>query len=186
MSVQPAPRLINVDEYLKMAEAGILSQEDRVELIDGQILRMSPIGSRHAACVDKISALLHQLIPSGQTIIRVQNPVRLNDYSEPEPDIAILKPAADYYAGNHPQAKDILMIIEVADTSFDYDKEIKLPLYAEAGVPEYWIVHLEKQEIEAYREPANDGYLKMERFLSNSEAYAASLKLRFPTARLLV
>lgn len=96
MPVQLAQRLINVDEYFKMAEAGILTEEDRVELIRGQILEMSPIGSKHAACVDKVSALLHQAVHSGEAIIRVQNPVQLDNFSEPEPDITLLKPVPDY------------------------------------------------------------------------------------------
>lgn len=186
MPVQLAQRLINVEEYFRMAEAGILSWDDRVELIRGQIIQMSPIGSKHAACVDRFNSIFHQLINSDVAIIRVQNPVQLSEYSEPEPDVSVLKPDPDFYSKGHPQPKDILLIIEVADTSFDYDKEIKLSLYAEAHIPEYWIANLEKGEIEAYSNPAGDGYLKMERFLPGSEIVFTGLKLRFPVNKLLV
>lgn len=186
MPVQLEQRLINVEEYFKMAEAGILSRDDRVELIRGQIIQMSPIGSKHAACVDKINSFFHQLIAPEIAIIRVQNPVQLGSYSEPEPDVAVLKPTPDFYADSHPKAKDILLLLEVSDTSYDYDKEIKRSLYAQAGVPEYWIVNLEKGEVEAYSGPVGDDYIKMERFLSGSEAFFPGLNLKFPVNKVLL
>lgn len=186
MPVQLAQRLITVEEYLKMAGAGILTEEDRVELIRGQIIKMSPIGSRHAACVDKIVALFHRLLASEDLIIRGQNPVQLDDYSEPEPDIAVLKPHPDYYAEQHPQAKDVLLIVEVADTSYDYDKEVKASLYAAADIPEYWIVNLEKREIEAHRDPAGSLYKHIEIFLPGDLVESKFLDLSAPADGLLV
>ena len=127
------PHRLSLDDYERMADAGILTRESHVELIEGVIVDMAPIGSRHAGVVDQILRLI-----AGQpasAVLRVQNPIRLGNYSEPEPDIVLLKPRKDYYKKSHPQADDVLLIIEVADTSIDYDRKIKIPLYAEHGVP---------------------------------------------------
>lgn len=140
-----------------MIEAGILTEKDRVELINGEILEMSPIGNEHSACVKRLNALFNKLLGE-KVIVSVQDPVQMGDLSEPEPDIAILKPVEDFYAARRPTPADTLLIIEVADTSLDYDREIKLPLYAESGVPEYWLVNLGNREIEAHRSPAGDIY----------------------------
>ena len=157
MAVQQAKRLINVDEYYRMAEVGILTEHDQVELIHGEIIKKSPIGSKHAAVVDRINNLLKMHL-SDQLIIRVQNPVKINDLNEPEPDISLLRFKDDYYAEKHPEPKDILLVIEVSDTTFSYDKEVKLPLYAAAGIPEFWLINIDKQEIEVHRNPADDVY----------------------------
>jgi Uma2 family endonuclease len=150
-------KLITVEEYHHMIEAGILTEKERVELINGEILEMSPIGNEHSACVKRLNALFNKLLGE-KVIVSVQDPVQMGDLSEPEPDIAILKPVEDFYATRRPTPADTLLIIEVADTPFDYDREIKLPLYAESGVPEYWIVNLANKEIEAHRSPAGDIY----------------------------
>lgn len=157
MEVHQAKRLINVDEYHRMAEVGILTEADKVELIQGEIIKMSPIGSKHAAIVDRINKLLNQHY-SDNAIVRIQNPVRINDINEPEPDIAVLKYREDYYIEKHPKPQDILLVIEVSDTTLTYDKEIKLPLYATAGIPEFWLINIEKSEIEVHRFPATDIY----------------------------
>src|ERR671938_544657 len=141
MSVQVAKRCFSVDEYYRMGEAGILTEDDRVELIEGEIIEMSPIGSRHAACVNRLNTLLGRHLRQ-TAIVSVQNPIRLDAYSEPEPDVALLRPRADYYESGHPTPADALLIVEVADTSADYDRIIKLPLYAKAGIPEAWLVDL--------------------------------------------
>lgn len=140
-----------------MIEAGILQENDRVELIDGEILHMSPIGSRHAACVNRLNTLLTRHM--GDTaIISVQNPVRLNDYSEPEPDIAVLKPRDDFYIAAHPGVEDIVLVIEVAETSLEYDREVKLPRYAQAGIPEVWLLDLQHHLVAVYTQPTNAMY----------------------------
>ena len=150
-------RPFTVGEYYRMAEADILTEEDRVELIAGQIVAMSPIGSRHAACVDRLNGLLHR--QSEQAfIVRVQSPIALDAYSEPEPDLVLLRPRADFYAEAHPSVADVLLAVEVADTSVDYDREVKLPLYAQAGLPEVWLIDLQESRIEVYARPQGGAY----------------------------
>ena len=160
MTTQPQNRAFTVSEYYRMAEADILTEEDRVELIAGQIVAMSPIGSRHAACVDRLNSLLHSQ-PRLAGIVRVQSPIALDAYSEPEPDLVLLRPRADFYAAAHPSATDVLLAVEVADTSVDYDHEVKLPLYAQAGLPEVWLIDLQKSRIEVYARPQGDAYQQL-------------------------
>ena len=162
MSVQYQKRYFNVAEYYRMAEAGVLSPDDRVELIEGEIIKMSPIGSRHAACVRTVDAFLNGQIGS-LAQVSVQSPVRLNDFSEPQPDIALLKPRDDFYATAHPTSADVLLIIEVTDTSLEYDRGVKLPLYARAGIPQVLIVNIAAEVIENYSESANGAYQKFMR-----------------------
>lgn len=150
-------RPFTVGEYYRMAEAAILTEEDRVELIAGQIVAMSPIGSRHAACVDRLNGLLHRQ-PGPAFIVRVQSPIALDAYSEPEPDLVLLRARADFYAAAHPSAADVLLAIEVADTSVEYDREVKLPLYAQAGRPEVWLIDLQKGHIEVHARPQSGAY----------------------------
>ena len=157
MTTQPQNRAFTVSEYYRMAEADILTEEDRVELIAGQIVAMSPIGSRHAACVDRLNGLLHRQLEQA-FIVRVQSPVALDAYSEPEPDLVLLRARADFYAAAHPSAADVLLAIEVADTSVKYDREVKLPLYAQAGIPEVWLIDLQKGHIEVYARPQSGTY----------------------------
>src|SRR5437870_5978990 len=137
MAVEIAKRCFNVAEYYRMAEAGILTEEDHVELIDGEIVAMSPVGSRHAACVKRLNRILGRRV-GDLVVVGVQDPIGLDDYSEPEPDISLLRPRADFYSEAHPIPSDVLMIIEVADSSDLYDREVKVPLYARAGIPETW------------------------------------------------
>src|SRR5437868_12357745 len=141
MSVQIARRHFNVAEYYKMAAAGVFSEDDRVELIEGEIVEMNPIGSRHAACVGRLTKLLERLT-GDRAIVWVQNPVQVSDYSEPLPDVALLNPRDDFYSQATPQATDVLLIIEVAESSLEYDRSIKLPLYARSGIVEVWLVNL--------------------------------------------
>ena len=153
----PAKRLFNVDEYYAMAQAGILGEDDRVELIQGEIVVMSPVGSRHAGCVKALAALLFGA--AGQrAVISVQDPLRLEESTEPEPDLAVLAWRADSYRGRHPEPRDTYLVVEVADSSLDLDREVKLPLYARHGVPEVWAVDLRANCIERYRSPGTDGY----------------------------
>ncbi len=154
---RPRIHRYSVHDYYRMAETGILPRNARVELIEGEILDMTPIGSRHASWVDRLAKHLHDAC-GDRAIIRVQNPVRLSDLSEPEPDIALLKPRVDYYAEHHPGPQDVLLIVEVADSSLDYDLDVKLPLYARYGIPEVWLVDTNKPGITRYSQPAEGAY----------------------------
>src|SRR2546423_8636468 len=152
MSVQIVRRHFNITEYYRMAAAGVLSDDDRVELIEGEIVEMNPIGSRHAACVGRLTEFLGRLV-GGEAIVWVQNPVQVNDYSEPLPDVTLLKRRVDFYAQANPGAADVLLIIEVSDTTLEYDRQVKLPLYARARIPEVWIVNTPEDTIEVYARP---------------------------------
>jgi Uma2 family endonuclease len=157
MSVQIQRRWFNVDEYYRMIDAGILSEDDRVELIEGEVIKMSPIGKFHAACVKRINALFGR-IAGRSAIVSVQDPIRLDDFSEPQPDIALLKPRDDFYSSGHPTPEDVLLVVEVADTSAQYDRMKKMPLYARAGIPEGWLIDVARDLIEVYSHPANGRY----------------------------
>jgi Uma2 family endonuclease len=146
-----------------MAEAGVLTPDDRVELIEGEIVKMSPIGSPHAACVARLARLL-QIVAVEKAIVWVQNPVRLNEFSEPVPDLALLKPRKDYYAARHPTPADALLVIEVADTTLLKDRNVKIPLYARARIVETWLVNLRKEIIEVYSDLHNGKYRKCRKF----------------------
>jgi Uma2 family endonuclease len=155
MSVQVAK--FTVEQYERMIEAGVFPPEYRAELIDGEIIEMSPIGSRHAACVGRLTQMLSLLLQR-EAIVWVQNPIRLDDRSEPEPDICVLKPRADFYGESLPTPADVLLVVEVSETTLDYDRRTKVPLYARAGVPEVWIVNLTGERIETYADAAGDVY----------------------------
>jgi Uma2 family endonuclease len=157
MAVQLQRRLFTVDEYYTMLRAGILTEDDRVELLEGEIVKMAAIGSRHAGCVNDLNhALTVQLGP--RAIIAVQNPIRLSERSEPQPDLAVLMPRSDSYRRSHPGPSDVLILIEVSDTTVEVDKDVKLPLYSLAGIREVWLVDLEVQRVEVYRDPSPNGY----------------------------
>lgn len=146
-----------VEDYHAMARAGILSEDDRVELLDGEIVEKMTIGSRHAACVDRLNRLFVQRL-GDRVVVRVQNPIQLDDYSEPEPDLSLLRPKDDFYAEGHPMPDDVHVVIEVADASLGRDRIVKVPLYAAAGVREVWIVNLQARQVEVFRQPSGDGY----------------------------
>ncbi|MGB6296130.1 MAG: Uma2 family endonuclease [Rivularia sp. (in: cyanobacteria)] len=163
MTVQLLRRKFTVEQFHKMAESGILNEDDRVELILGEIIEMAAIGIKHAACRRRLNSFLHQKL-GHKVIISIQNSVVLNEFSELQPDVAVLKPREDFYASAHPQAKDVFLIIEVADTTIKYDREVKIPLYAEKGVIEVWLVDINLECVEVYREPVNSKYQKVEKF----------------------
>ena len=156
MAVHALKHRFTVSEYRRMVEAGIFGEDDRVELLEGEIVQMSPIGSRHAACVARLTTLLARL--HDRAIPWVQNPVVLGEYSELQPDITLLRFREDFYAQTLPGPHDVLLLIEVADSSVEYDQEIKVPLYSRAGVAEVWLVNLVQQRVTVYRDPSPVGY----------------------------
>lgn len=184
MTFSVKPRLLTTEEYHKMAEVGILTHEDKVELIDGKILEMSPIGSRHAAYVNKINALLIRLIPE-EYIISIQNPIIAGPHSEPEPDIAVLQPKEDLYEHQLPMSKEVLLVIEIADSSLEYDREVKQAVYAKAGIVEYWLVNLQDHQIEVYHGPFEDQYRYRELVGKNGTLQFRALGLNIPADRVL-
>lgn len=155
MAVQLARKLFTVDEYHNMIDAGILTEDDRLELLGGEIVEMSPIGSRHAATVKRLNQLFSKQY-SGKAIISVQDPIQTDIFTEPEPDLALLKPRADFYAGSHPEPGDVLLVVEVAETSVYSDREVKIPLYAKAGIREVWLVALAEQYVEVHTNPISE------------------------------
>ena len=163
MTVQLLRRKFTVEQFHKMAESGILNEDDRVELIRGEIIEMAAIGTKHACCVRRVDKVLHRRL-NDEVIISVQNPIGLDDNSEPQPDIALLKPREDDYLLAHPQPKDVFLIIEVADSTIKYDREVKIPLYAEQGVVEVWLVDINEECVEVYQQPVNGIYQKVEKF----------------------
>ena len=162
MSVTLIKRLFTVEEYHKMGESGILKEGDRLELIRGEIIQMSPIGPVHAGCVKLLNELFLSRL-AGRVTVGVQDPVELNDKSEPQPDLALLQRRPDFYKAGHPRSQDILLLVEVADTTVKSDREIKIPLYAENKIPEVWLLNLSEYCVEVYREPAVDGYQNVQR-----------------------
>jgi Uma2 family endonuclease len=151
---------LTVEDYHKMGEAGILGEDDRVELIEGELIDMPPIGSDHAGMVILLTTLLNTGL-SGRALLSTQNPVQLGKRSEPQPDIVILRPRSDFYRKSHPQPKDILLLIEVADTTARYDREVKIPLYGRSGIPEVWLVNIPERCVEVYLQPNRNGYRQM-------------------------
>lgn len=147
----------SVKDYYRMAETGVLRPDARVELLDGRIIDMSPIGPLHGG-VTKYLNQLFSAAANGRWLTQVQDPVHLDDHSEPEPDLALLKPAADFYRRRHPQPEDVFLLVEVSDTTLTTDQEDKLPAYGRAGIPEVWIVNLNELTVEIYREPNFAGY----------------------------
>ena len=165
---------ITVDEYYRMAEVGLLAHDARVELIEGEIIDMAPTGSRHAASVDRLAQLFQRNVGVRATV-RVRGPVRLSATSEPQPDIALLRPRDDFYESNHPTALDTLLIIEVSDTTFRYDRQVKVPLYARHGVPEVWVVDLKDRLLHFFRAPAGGEYTDISSVSEPAEIEFAAL-----------
>jgi Uma2 family endonuclease len=157
MRMEISRKRFTVDDYYRMADAGILAPGDRVELIDGEIIQMSPIGVRQLGCVNATNAVFFDAF-KGRAVISGQNPVQLSDFTEPQPDIALLKPRKDFYRGKHPEAADALLVVEVSDTTLAYDRDVKLSYYASAGVPEVWIEDLNGDRILVYRNPLDGVY----------------------------
>jgi Uma2 family endonuclease len=175
---------ISVSAYQQMGRAGIFTPEDRVELIEGAIIDMAPIGSRHGG---KVTMLCEMLIRATgpRAIVAVQNPITLGDYSEAQPDIAVLRRREDFYTGAHPGPEDVYLLIEVADTTLAYDREVKVPLYARHGVREVWLLDLQDGQLTVFQEPVAVGYLQMASYRSGNVAPQWLPDLTIDVARLL-
>ena len=159
----PQRRKLSADQFERMGQTGILGPDARVELIEGELIEMAPIGSRHAAAVAFLSMHFTRAVGDA-ALVWTQSPLRLSDDSEPQPDVMLLRPSADRYRSAHPRPEDVLLLIEVADATLVFDREMKLPLYAKQGVPEVWILDLDAEQLEIYREPSAGGFRrKLER-----------------------
>ncbi len=153
-------RRFTVHDYHRMGEAGILHEDDRVELIEGEIVEMAAIGTRHFSCVNRLNRLLVRSV-GDDAIVSVQNPVRLNEHTEPQPDLAVIRPRD--YRESLPTPEDVLVLIEVSDTTLAYDRNVKLPLYARASIPEVWIADLTNETLERHTGPSENAYRRVER-----------------------
>jgi Uma2 family endonuclease len=158
MEIWPRRHRITVDEYYRMAEVGLLAPDARVELIEGEIIDMAPIGTDHNGVVNQLSQLFNKAVVD-LAIVQTQGVVRLDGSSEPQPDLALLVPREDFYGRAHPSPADVLMLIEVSDSTLVYDRDVKIPLYARHGIPEVWIVDLQNKELRIYRSPAEGKYV---------------------------
>jgi Uma2 family endonuclease len=163
MAVQLVTYRFTVKDYHRMVEAGIFHEDDRVELLEGRVVEMAPIGPGHAGGVN---CLLNAFLPlqvERRVIVAVQNPILLGGHSEPQPDLVLLKPRADFYRHGHPGPQDILLVVEVMESSADYDRQVKVPLYARFGIPETWLADLEQGLLEVHRGPGPEGYREVQR-----------------------
>ncbi len=172
MVVEVRRHSFTVDEFAKMGEAGIFTEDDRVELIDGEIREMAPIGSLHAGVVNRLNARLAELLRRS-AIVGVQNPVELDLHNQPQPDIAILASRDDYYTAGHPKPGDTLLVIEVADSSLAYDLHEKAPRYARSMVPEVWVVDLDAEAVRVFTQPGRSGYAE-ERVAARGETIVST------------
>jgi Uma2 family endonuclease len=164
---------VSAQEYLRMGEAGVFAPDARLELIEGEIVEMAPIGSRHAGAVTILNRLLNRKVGEG-ALISVQNPIVVGDRSVPQPDLALLKPRADSYSGAHPTPADVLLVIEVADTTLAFDLGTKVQLYARAGIPEAWVIDLQDRAVRVFRDPSANGY-RTSFTVSGDESVVAAL-----------
>lgn len=157
MSATPARRRFSIDEYYCLGEAGVLRPEERTELIAGEVMSMPAVGPGHAEGGSKVERAFHRRV-GDDVVVRSRYPIRLPDNTEPQPDIALVRRRPEGYKAAHPRPEDILLVIEVADSSLTYDRDTKLPLYAAAGIAEAWLMNLPADRIEVHRDPSPAGY----------------------------
>lgn len=157
MTVQILRKKFTVGQYHQMIESGMLTDRDPVELIQGEIIAKSPVGRHHAACADRLTELLVFKL-FRKALIRVQSPILLSDNSEPQPDLSILQRREDFYHAGHPTPNNILALIEVSDSTIEFDQDVKVPLYAQEQIPEIWLVNLNNTQIERYHQPIANTY----------------------------
>ncbi len=177
--------LTDIDEWRKLGEANIFPPESRIELINGEIFEMAPIGFSHAGHLKSINKLFTKLIPD-HLFTSVQDPLQLGDLSEPEPDFMLLKPDVDGYKTRHPVAEDVLLLIEVADSSLNFDQNQKLRLYALHNVPEYWLLNLNDNCLEVYRKPHGEVYAEKTTLYTGENVTLSQLpEISIPVANIL-
>jgi Uma2 family endonuclease len=161
MTVTPLPRntlrLISTVDYHRMAEVGILAADEQVELLAGQIVQKMPKGPAHSALCKRMEKLLERQL-GDQALVRLQDPIQCDAYSEPEPDIAVVHPSESFYGDRHPIPREVYLIIEVSDTTLERDLGSKADLYAAAGIPDYWVLNIAAQQLHVFRDPGGDGY----------------------------
>ena len=165
------PKRFRVEDFRKMTEVGILPEESGWEIIDGNLIDKRSIGSKHAGTVKKLNRKL-SLIVADKAIISIQDPIHIDEYNEPEPDITLLVPREDFYAESHPTSKEVLLLIEVSDSTIEYDRDIKKTLYAEAGIAEFWLVNLKENTVERFSSPKNGNY-RLAEILESGETIKA-------------
>ena len=158
---EPTHHRIKVEEYERIIAANVWPEDERLELIEGELVRMSPINAPHAAAVKRLTELLRDRLGK-RALVGVQDPIVLDDQSEPEPDISVLRRRADYYANAHPSPADVLLVVEVSDTTLEYDRDVKARLYARAGIPETWVVDLNGERVIVFRDLDSGEYTRME------------------------
>ena len=166
MAVEIQRKLFTVAEYHQMIQAGVFREDDRIELLNGELMTMSPIGIKHMECVNQLTTLLVPRL-TGRATVSIQNPIQVGQHSEPQPDVALLRPRSKRKA--LPPPDDVLLVIEVADTSVDYDRDEKIPAYGRAGIAEAWRVSLTDGWIEIYREPSPAGYRTLRKVLPDEQ-----------------
>jgi Uma2 family endonuclease len=167
-------RLFTLSQYHQMIASGVLVEGERIELIDGEILEMAAIGSKHGAQVKRLNRLFSGLLESS-VLVSIQDPIELGPRSEPEPDVALLRWRADFYESSHPQASDVYLVIEVADSTLEYDRSVKAPLYARSEIFEYWIINLQDSVIEVHRQPSSSGYQVIQSYRRGMEIEVMAL-----------
>lgn len=170
----PNKHSITAAEYLRMAEAGVFAPDARLELMDGEIIEMAPIGSRHAAVVNTLNALFNRKA-GDRAIASIQNALVLSDRTVPQPDLALLKPSPDRYFSALPAARDVLLLVEVADSTLRFDLERKCPLYARAGITETWVIDVNLQRLRILRDPVAGEYQSVQDITGNSAATVQAL-----------
>ncbi|NJK68221.1 MAG: Uma2 family endonuclease [Oscillatoriales cyanobacterium RU_3_3] len=162
MSVQIQRRLFTVQEYYLMAEAGVFRNNERLELIEGEIIQMPAIGTRHASCVRRLMVQFRS-VRETSAILDVHNPIQLTEITEPKPDVTLLQFRADYYSTAHPLPDEVLLLVEVSDSTVDFDRTVKVPNYARSGIQEVWLWDLEENCLEVYRNPTGNSYSSMQK-----------------------
>ena len=175
MNFQPQPRRLrfSVDEYYKMIELGMLKDYEKAEIIDGELIQKMTIGDKHAAVVNKLTRLFVKNV-SDDILVSVQNPLRLSDFNEPEPDL-VLADLTKYDGNRHPRPEEVILLVEVSDSTLKYDRDFKIPLYAEAGIPEVWIINLPNNIIEIHQKPSIGLYQLVKIFQSDEIANSEKL-----------
>jgi len=170
----PAPHRFTIEEYHQMGRAGVLDPDARTELIEGEVLEMAPIASRHAGCVNRLNQFF-SIGVGDRALVGVQNPMALWPFSEPQPDLTVMKPRRDYYTIGHPCPEDLLLVVEVADTTLPFDRNRKLPLYARHEVAEVWLVDIPGRAVEVHTEPGPDGYATVRRLTGDDTVAPGAL-----------